>query len=737
MKKIFFLLAVVAQFSIAQNNPVSGEYISVEKPTSGINLIISSDNTYHMAIFSGKYKMENDSIYFENKSDEYDFDVKFEKGKASSKEITVFSEPTSVFNFMSGIHLGVQEKENGPIVYKSLNDYFDKEALEEYNENLYDVDKSKEEKKMSFSLPRPYALYFVKDKKTSANIEKYIIPTDVTEISVASNTNIFRELDLSGKLNEDKSLTIAMGGKDPITFQNRSNLPKSDFAKPASKSREKNWTYDGKKEGFNMFGDSTAVDTTAYAYEEDYSYNESDYKFAVKVEKSFEEAIKNLKSKYLVLYYNPKSKDQQKEFDEIIEDYNQAVSYDMYDGYNEEYDKFNFYLANAKDEKLLKINGITKFPVAVVLDDKKQVLATYKGRYSDLATDINRYDFTEKVVVAQRAKQVDEMLSSKNIDNAKLLQAFIEDKNSFYDRFFDIPYNSYGEDYDMVTPTDTIAVAAVPANVIEAEEYNKTKFTFYTIKTSQVAFNQKLKDIFNAYQAKKIVDENLVGVLLNEILYDQNSRNFFDKENSIAKDDAKKYLAYAITYNGDKSKKAKILNEVATYIMNLEDKKDVAYEEISKNAMINSNYNVATIKAYLEVVSNKSSEIDNITTIINQLSAKINANNRLFDNLNAEYEETNEVYERISDWNDLKNYYGQVFASASQFMMKHKATSKYNEVKKWLEVANIVSKNNLPVYQALYDYNLEIGNVAKANEIKVKLDVLKAKDEERRKLYED
>ena len=94
--------------------------------------------------------MENDSIYFENKSDEYDFNLKFEKGKSASKEITIFSEPTSFFNFMSGIHLGVQQKENGPIVYKSINDYFDKDALEEYNENLYDVNKSNEEKKNVF-----------------------------------------------------------------------------------------------------------------------------------------------------------------------------------------------------------------------------------------------------------------------------------------------------------------------------------------------------------------------------------------------------------------------------------------------------------------------------------------------------------------------------------------------------------------------------------------------------------
>ena len=54
MKKILFLLAVVAQYSIAQTNPISGEYISVDKPTSGINLIMNNDNTYHIAIFFWK-----------------------------------------------------------------------------------------------------------------------------------------------------------------------------------------------------------------------------------------------------------------------------------------------------------------------------------------------------------------------------------------------------------------------------------------------------------------------------------------------------------------------------------------------------------------------------------------------------------------------------------------------------------------------------------------------------------
>lgn len=733
MKKIFLLLAIAIQFSIAQTNPVAGEYISQDTPTSGVNLILGNDNTYHIAIFSGKYTVKNDSIYFESGKDENYFNLKFEKGKPA-KQITVSIEPSNLYSLLYGIHLGTQEKENGPISYKGLSDYFEENELEEFTNNLYDDAKNEEDKKLSFTLPRPYALYFVNDKNSAANVEKYVVPSDVNTVSVGKSYNSIRDLELSGTIDDDKTLTIVADGKNAIKFQHKNSIPKADFIQPISKSKIKNWTYDGKKDRYEFLADSTAVDTTTvYA---DYEYNEeTDYKFAAKVETNFEEALKNLKSKYLVLYYNPKSKNQQKEFDEIIEEYNESVSYDMYDGYKEEYDKFNFYAATSKDEKFLKANGITKFPITVILDDKKQVIATSKTRYSKVATNVNHYNFIDKIETAQKAKHVDEILSSKIVDNAKLLQVLTDNDSSFYNRFLQIPYNVYVEDYveDYDVATDSAAVVVEAAAV----DYNETDFEFYSIKTSQAAFNQKLKDIFNAYQLKKLVDENLIGVLLNEVIYHQNSRKFFDKENTISIDDVKKYLAYAINYNGDATKKTKILNEVAMYVMNLEDSIAVTFEEISKNNMVNSNHDIAAIKAYLEVIFQKSSEVDNITNIINQLYVSVNANNALFNNLNAKFEEVNDIYARTSEWDELKNYYAKVFALAAEFVVKHKATMKYNDVQKWLDCANVISKNNIQVCEALYNYNLEVGNTTKANEVKVKLDVLKAKEEENRKLYQD
>ncbi len=230
--------------------------------------------------------------------------------------------------------------------------------------------------------------------------------------------------------------------------------------------------------------------------------------------------------------------------------------------------------------------------------------------------------------------------------------------------------------------------------------------------------------MFVSFQAKKIVDEEFIGVLLNEITLNQNSLKFFEKENSISKEDIKKYLAYAITYNGDNSKKEKILNAVAGYLLDLEDKNDVVYEEIAKNIMLSSNYKAFQTKTYLEVVSHKSSKIEEIVYSVNQFYNNINANQALFENLNAQFENMNEIYKRSSVWNDFKNLYSSVFAVASQNIIKHNETSKFSDVQKWLECANKISKNNVDVTQAMFDYYSVTGNTAKANEMKAKLEVL-------------
>jgi len=720
MKKILFIIACFLQFANAQTTPETGEYISVDKTSSGINLMLNNDKTFQLFFFNGTYEFVNDSIIFNESLESKEknaFNVQFSKNKSTSKKLKF----TIKLNFMMGFNnefLGLQNKENGEIEYKSIYEYIrENKEDEEILKNSYLED---EIPSFTFELEKPYAIYLVADNKTGTKIEKYLIKSDITEMIVENNSSLFDNIKLAGNINTDQSINVFLERK-PMKFVNKKKQAESViFEKPASKTTEVNWTFNGKKDAFNFYGDSdttsVVVDTTAVDYEE-YG-NESDYKFAAKVETSFEEAFKNLKNKYLVIYYNPKSKDQKKEFDNIIEDYNQEVGYEMYEGYIEESDKFNFYLATSKDEKFFSANGITKFPATIIVNEKKQLLASSKSKYRSIANEINRYNFIEEIEIAKNAIQIDEVLNAKKTDNAKLAKLLADEDGNFYTRFLDDPLDVTEEVYEDEA-TDTTAVA------MEIDEsYYQNSFTSYSLKTTQATFNQKMKDLFVSFQAKKIADEELIGILLNEITNNHNSLRFFKKENTISKDDIKKYLAYAITYNGDKSKKTKILNTVAGYILGLEDKNDIAYEEIARSIMVSSNYDAFQTKTYLEVIAHKNSKIEEAVTSVNQFYNNINANQSLFENLNTQFDNMNDAYKRNSSWNDFKNLYSSVFVVASENIIKHNETAKFNEVQKWLDCANKISRDNLEVIKVSYDYYTIVGNKAKAEEFKAKFDIL-------------
>lgn len=731
MKKIFLLLAFAIQFSIAQTNPVSGEYISIEKPAFGINLLMNNDNTYQIVFLSGKYSIVNDTIRFEKNIEENAFNLKFEKGKSAAKEITVFTEPANVFMILSGTYLGVQEKENGAISYKSINEYFDENLMEEYTQSIMDRAKDGESevpKKIAFTLPRPYALYFVRERSSTANIEKYVVPSDVNTVSVEGNSSIFSDIEMTGVVNEDKTLSVTVD-RSPLKFQNKNSVPKTNAVQPTSKTREKNWTFPGKKDLFNNNADST--DVTFDNDVEVEEYNNADYKFSAKVETNFEDAIKNLKSKYLVVYYNPKSKKIEKEFESLVDDYNTNISYDMYEGYDADYDKLNFYLANSKDEKFLKANGITSFPVTVILDDKKQVLASSSKRYSQVVNDLSSYDFTDKVEAAQKSKQIDEIVGSKKFDSAKFMKLLSSGNRNFYTRNTQLSYGY--ETIDVIGNVGEYIATPDTTSVVSIGDNDESSFTFYKFKMSQEVFNQKLKDLFVSFHTKKEINEELIGVLLNEIDINYNSLLFFEKNNSIAKEDINKYLGYALTYNGDNAKKVKILNAVSEYIMNLENKNEVEFEAISKKAMISSNYNGFQTKTYVEVVANQKSELGNLVEAVNQYYNKVNANQSLFENINKEFEDVNEALGIDTDWDVFKNLHAEVLSSASNYVLRNASKSNYNDVQKWLDCAVRISKNNVEVNQVLFDFYSEIGNTSKANETKAKLDTIKAKNDEENK----
>ena len=214
-------------------------------------------------MFSGKYKIENDSIILENDSKENSFNLLFEKGKKASNKLTIKATPSNYYSLFSSEYLGIQKTENGEIEYKLFKEYFNENDLEEYTESVYKVvenanenteDKSEKlDTKLSFEIDRAYAIYFVKYKERKSSIEKYIIPNDVNTIDVTIQDNYFADLELSGKVEKDKSILFLTDGKSPLSFTKKSAIKKIDYVTPSTKSSEKKWSYPGMKKNEEYF----------------------------------------------------------------------------------------------------------------------------------------------------------------------------------------------------------------------------------------------------------------------------------------------------------------------------------------------------------------------------------------------------------------------------------------------------------------------------------------------------
>ena len=243
MKKLLFIIACATQFVNAQNTIV-GEYISTTKNSNGVKLFFLEDNTYQISVFSGKYKIENDSIILENDSKENSFNLLFEKGKKTSNKLTIKATPYNYYSLFSSEYLGIQKTENAEIEYKLFKEYFNEQELEEYSESVYKTVESvtengenkseNPETKLSFEIDRAYALYFVKYKENKSNIEKYVIPNDVNVIDVTIHDNYLADIELSGKIEKDKSVIFLTDGKSPLSFTKKSELKKPNYVSPST-----------------------------------------------------------------------------------------------------------------------------------------------------------------------------------------------------------------------------------------------------------------------------------------------------------------------------------------------------------------------------------------------------------------------------------------------------------------------------------------------------------------------
>lgn len=734
MKKLLFIMICTLQIVTAQNTIV-GEYISTTKNSNGIKLFFAEDNTYQISVFSGKYKIENDSIILENDSKENSFNLLFEKGIKASNKLTIKATPYNYYSLFSSEYLGIQKTENSEIEYKLFKEYFNENDLEEYTESVYKVvenanenTENKSEKldtKLSFEIDRVYAIYFVKYKERKSSIEKYIIPKDVNTIDVTLQDNYFADIELSGKVEKDKSILFLTDGKSPLSFTKKSAIKKIDYVTPSTKTSEKKWSYPGMKKNEEYYDyvvdSSTAVVDTAYAYSKDR------YEYKAKVEKNLKDAILNIKkdttAKYLLVYYNVNSKRNEKDFTNFINNYNENISYYMYEGYNSDYDTYNFYLATKTDEAFFKKNN-SKEKSIVIINREGKIIASSTNSLDDIASTLN-YDsasLMSKLKETENAIALSNSISNKKTSVPDLAKSL----NTNYNDFFGSNY--YGNNLTQYAGIEPIAEYNYNENKASiavdsaAVSYENSNFTYYKSEISEKLLVEKLNTIFEYYNSKNIVNNDLINILIGEISGNHTTFDLFKNENNSNNKQEIKYINYILKYNENEKNKIKIASILSSIISEKQPSNpDIeVYNTIAKNLVSYSGNNFNIIQSAVYTLNAKEQGSEEANTLIDIYYSTLVNDKPIFENMDSEFTTFSTQMDYTMDWAGYKNRINSMLNAQAWDIFELNKTKDFERAIKWSELSNIVDKENPYSLDTLGQLYFAVGRKSEAIVIQTK-----------------
>lgn len=704
MKKLLLILICSFQIITAQNTIV-GEYISTTKNSNGVKLFFLEDNTYQISVFSGKYKIINDSIILENDSKENSFNLLFEKGKKATEKLTIKATPNNYYSLFSTEFLGIQKTENAEIEYKVFKDYFNENDLKEYTESIYNTNEKEGDPsentalKLSFEIDRAYALYFVKYKERKSSIEKYIIPNDVNAIDVTIQDNYLADLELSGKIEKDKNIIFLTDGKSPLNFIKKSAIKNVDYISPSSKNSKKNWSFPGMKTRENYYDynvDSTAVliDSTANRFE-----------FKAKVEKNLKEALFNIKkdtAKYLLAFYNVKDQKAEKNFNEFINNHNENVSYYMYENYNSEYDLFNFYLATKSDEAFFKKNNIKEKSV-VVINNEGKIIASSTKSYDDIASILN-YDSAS--LISQLKETENAIALSHSVTNKKTsIPDLTKTLNTNYKDFF--ANNNYFINLKPVLKTvaysvaDSIVENKELATITDSKldydfENENSGFMFYKPEISDKLMSEKLNTIFEYFNSKKIINKDLINILIGEISGNHINFDLFKNENNTNSAQEIKFINYILKYNEEENIKSKI----AIVLKNIIDGKDLnnklikEYQEIATRLISFSENDFNIIRSAIDSYNEKEKGSEEASKLVDLYYTTLVNEKSVFENMDSQFIKMNASIDNPKDWPSFKYSINLILNSQAWDIFELNKTKDFERAIRWSELSNIVEKNN-------------------------------------------
>ncbi|WP_264536086.1 hypothetical protein [Flavobacterium sp. N1736] len=666
-----------------------GTYISTNKGQK-IKLNLLEDNKYELVFYTGEYKIKGDSLlFFQKAKAESAFNVVFNKGKKSDKVKIKFIDP-SYYAFYIGTQNGSE-----PVQYQKITDIRTKT-----DPDWKDLD-------VEFEIDRADYVYFVYEGyETESQLSKFALPKDVSEVTVKYELDVLGDLNIAGFLDKKTNeLRVSeQGGKNPLVFVNEKDAqPENTTSKVTPLENEKisKWTYPGKEPLVaDDFGTTdVTVDTTAIAY----PVSTFDFKF--KIENNLKSALattKTAKNKFLVVSVDNKNPNAKADFNAFLKDTEAQVGYSMYNGYDAQFDVFNYYPATADDKKWLKTNKIADDPSVVVLNSDGDILATAKASLLDKKSELSYYDsFYKSLQITDAFYAFNKVQKNKKASDADLVSAFYKAAAT------ELPYDYHYEE-DSTYANDV------------------TYFKYTKVGLNKKEVSQIWKKLIEAHQKDTKPNRYLVETILKEIKNQGFYKHFFNEDRILNDTDflaidylLKHYDAIQIMNTENEQGEA-----IAMYMGSLSTEISSSLQQntyISQEGIEGSANQDKIISVYKKLIASGKGDYDcykNYFTFLTTESEKSNDDTALIKEFNAYFEKflstekgnaiqrLDEMYATINPefeynyggWNAFKEYHSNLANSVAwQVTLKPENASYIKAAINWSEYSLVITKNN-PYY---------------------------------------
>lgn len=543
MKRLFILsLLLAATVGYSQTQTIEPGTYKANVKGQKMLLRVFEDNRYEIALFYGKFNVENDTINFSSR-DENDsaFLIKVNKDAAFSSSLKIKVKAASMMFVGSNIFIGTQKDDNAVIEYKALSDYVNKRAYS-YGDKLKDL---------KIDVEKTKYLYFVDaNNRGNSTISKFQIDPSVNEVELEYDGRSLLNFELKGVVNpETKKISIMEGRtrKDILEFEKfdagkeGEGKEKDDHLKALQVLAEKDWR---KKNGF------VEEDEFDSSYLERRQKN-SKTSFKHTIAKSYNEALKNIEKtpeKFLVVAVDD-SKAAQKEFDNFIKDNEESTARVMYNGYDAKKDPFNFYLAGPKDKSTIAKFNIKDKTALLFLNSKGELVYHTDGTLEENSNLFQTYySVYEEVRRANEHLKFDKLINNKKTPLAEIRQSLFDiiktKNNNHYPADYvtdSVAVETVVEDaYPVDMAVDTAAAVAYDGDEYESDYYQvKDPENLYSLKTPKEVVAAKWKAIVDATVAKNAYDADFIEMAKKELLFTGFTKRMFGGQKMVTDTDFK------------------------------------------------------------------------------------------------------------------------------------------------------------------------------------------------------